>query len=53
MRWTVDTPEDLELVRHIYDYFDDDAFSWHDVLALLEQHPGWLEINRAVEQKAV
>ena len=53
LRWTVDTPEDLELVRRIYDYFDDDAFSWHDVLALLEQHPDWLEINRTVEQKAV
>ena len=53
LRWTVDTPEDLELVRRIYGYFDDDAFSWHDVLALLEQHPGWLEINRTVEQKAV
>lgn len=53
LRWTVDTPEDLELVRRIYSCFSDDAFSWHDVLALLEQHPDWLEINRTVEQKAV
>ena len=53
LRWTVDTPEDLEFVRRIYSYFGDDTFSWHDVLALLEQHPGWLEINRTVEQKAV
>ena len=53
LRWTVDTPEDLEFVRRIYGHFDGDTFSWHDVLALLEQHPGWLEINRTVEQKAV
>jgi spore coat polysaccharide biosynthesis protein SpsF len=53
MRWTVDTPEDLAFVRHIYDHFGNDAFSWQDVLALLEQHPEWLEINRHVEQKQV
>jgi spore coat polysaccharide biosynthesis protein SpsF len=53
MRWTVDTPEDLAFVRCIYDHFGNDAFSWQDVLALLEQHPEWLEINRHIEQKQV
>lgn len=53
LRWTVDTPEDYELVRRVYAYFDDDAFSWRDVLSLLEQHPDWLKINCAVEQKVV
>lgn len=53
MRWTVDTPEDLVLIRHIYDYFGHDRFSWHEVLNLLEQHPDWLEINRYVEQKVI
>jgi spore coat polysaccharide biosynthesis protein SpsF len=53
MRWTVDTPEDMELVRRIYDHFGHDRFTWREVLALLERQPAWLEINRHVQQKAV
>ena len=53
MRWTVDTPEDLAFVRRIYDHFGHDRFSWRDVLAVLEGHSEWLEINRHVQQKAV
>ena len=53
IRWTVDTPEDLAFVRRIYDYFGHDRFSWREVLAVLEQHPEWLEINRRVKQKVV
>ena len=53
MRWTVDTGEDLEFVRRIYDYFKNDTFHWTEVLGLLSAHPDWLEINRDVQQKAV
>jgi len=53
MRWTVDTPEDLAFVRRIYEYFGHDRFSWREVLAVLEEHPEWLEINRDVQQKAI
>jgi spore coat polysaccharide biosynthesis protein SpsF len=53
LRWTVDTPEDLELVRLIVRHFGSDHFSWTDVLPLLERNPGWLEINRHVAQKSV
>jgi spore coat polysaccharide biosynthesis protein SpsF len=53
MRWTVDTPEDLVFVRKIYDHFGHDAFSWREVLDLLERHPDWLAINRGVIQKEV
>lgn len=53
MRWTVDTPEDLDFVRRIYDHFGHDRFSWREVLAALEQHQEWLEINRHVQQKTV
>ena len=53
MRWTVDTQEDLDLVRQIYESFGHDRFSWQEVLALLEQNPTWLEINRQVLQKVV
>ena len=45
-RWTVDTLEDLTLARLIFDSFRHDRFSWRDVLALLAEHPDWIEINR-------
>lgn len=53
MRWTVDTAEDLALVRRIYEHFGHDRFSWREVVVLLEGHPEWLEINRHVQQKVV
>lgn len=53
MRWTVDTKEDLALVRSVYRHFGDDQFSWRDLLALLDLHPEWLAINRKVRQKEV
>jgi spore coat polysaccharide biosynthesis protein SpsF len=53
MRWTVDTSQDLAFVRRIYQGFEHDRFSWQDVLAVLAQHPEWLEINRNVQQKTI
>lgn len=53
MRWTVDTAEDLAFVRRIYRHFGHDRFSWQEVLAVLKEHPEWLEINRDVKQKVV
>ena len=53
MRWTVDTIEDLTFIRQIYDHFQNDAFTWKEVLHLLDVHPEWLEINRHVQQKVV
>lgn len=53
LRWTVDTPEDMELVRRIYGALGGDDFTWDEVRALLDRHPSWLEINRHVEQKEV
>jgi spore coat polysaccharide biosynthesis protein SpsF len=53
MRWTVDTPQDLVFVRKVYDAFGHDQFSWQEVLALLENHPEWLDINRDIHQKIV
>lgn len=52
-RWTVDTPEDLELVRRIYAAFGDDGFGWREVLALLDDHPDWRALNAHVAQKVV
>ncbi len=53
MRWTVDTPEDLAFVRCIYEHFGHDRFSWRELLAVLDEHPEWLEINQHVQQKVV
>jgi spore coat polysaccharide biosynthesis protein SpsF len=53
LRWTVDTLEDLELVRLIFQHFGDDNFLWKEVLSVLEQHPSWSEINRAIPQKTI
>ena len=53
MRWTIDTWEDLEFVRRIYNHFGHDQFFWHEVLDLLKEHPEWLEINKSVKQKEV
>jgi spore coat polysaccharide biosynthesis protein SpsF len=52
-RWTVDTPEDLALIEKIYQHFGHGDFTWQGVLALLEQHPDWVEINAHIEQKKV
>ena len=52
MRWTVDTPPDLEVVRKIYSRFDGkDDFSWLDVLALFEREPELAELNANVVHK--
>jgi spore coat polysaccharide biosynthesis protein SpsF len=55
LRLTVDTEEDLELVRAIYTelYPVDRAFTLADVLQLLDRRPELVELNRHVEQKAV
>lgn len=50
-RWTVDTTEDMELVRRIYGHFKHDHFTWLEALELIRQNPDWSEINRDIVQK--
>ena len=49
-RWTVDEPEDFELVSRIYKHFIEELhteeFGYRDVLAFLEEHPEIRAINR-------
>lgn len=53
-RWTVDTAEDLALVRAVYEKMGgDDHFSWRDVLDLFEREPGLAELNRHIRQKSL
>ncbi len=53
LRWTVDTAEDLVVIRHILEtlYPDNPRFTVDDVAALMEQHPEWVAINAEVEQR--
>ncbi len=52
LRWTVDTAEDLELLRQVYAHFPGrDDFSWLEVLDLLERQPELLAINAGVQHK--
>jgi len=55
LRLTVDTQEDLELVRDVYRqlYPLNPAFTLADVLQLLEKQPALVELNRHTPQKAV
>jgi spore coat polysaccharide biosynthesis protein SpsF len=53
-RWTVDTPEDLELVRQLYARLAGRAdFTWLDVLALIECEPALARINARVAEKTM
>lgn len=52
-RWTVDTPQDLALVRRIAESFGHDRFGWREALAVVEAHPAWRELNAGIEQKPI
>jgi len=53
-RWTLDTREDLELLRAIYSRFDGrDDFSWQEALRLMEREPELAELNSQILQKSV
>ena len=52
-RWTVDTPEDFELVSKIYGalYPQNPEFGMKQTLQLFDKHPAWMHINRHIDQK--
>jgi spore coat polysaccharide biosynthesis protein SpsF len=54
LRWTVDTPADLEFVRQVYAHFIGEApYDWQAVLALLQKQPQLSAINADIEHKSV
>lgn len=54
-RWTVDTPEDFELIKRVLEtlYPAKPDFDCRDVLTLLEQYPEWMALNAHIEQVKV
>jgi spore coat polysaccharide biosynthesis protein SpsF len=52
-RWTVDTPEDYDLVSRLFEavYPSHPCFTLNDTLAAMAQHPQWREINQHVSQR--
>jgi spore coat polysaccharide biosynthesis protein SpsF len=51
LRWTLDTPEDLELLRQIVAHFENDDFSWEEVLTLFDNKPELALVNAAVQHR--
>ena len=53
LRLTVDTPEDLEMVREVFAHFGNtDEFTMDEMVTLLESHPELSELNAAVKHKS-
>ncbi len=54
-RWTLDTVEDLQLLRAIYDRLGGgrNDFGWREVLHIVQQEPQLAMLNSHVVQKAV
>jgi len=52
-RWTVDTNEDLQFIRRVYESFGRKDFDWCDVIELCKREPELTELNRQIKQKAL
>lgn len=53
LRWTVDTPADLELVRQVFTHLDDQLkFTWQDVLGVFKRNPELVNINAQILHKS-
>jgi len=54
IRLTLDTTEDLKLIRSVYDalYPKSNHVSWKDVIAYLHSNPALLETNKSVKKSA-
>ena len=51
-RWTVDEPEDFELVRRVFEHFQVEEgrndFSYKDILTFLKAHPEITDLNKNI-----
>jgi spore coat polysaccharide biosynthesis protein SpsF len=54
MRWTLDTPEDLALIREVIRRLGGrNDFTWEEVLDLFLKDPDLAQINRSVNHKTM
>ena len=48
-RWTVDEPEDFEVVQKVFEHFHPrNNFNWLEILDLSNKHPEWFMANRHI-----
>ena len=53
-RWTVDTPQDLEFMRQVYNRFPGrDDFTWKEVLEVVHNEPQLMQINAGVQHRTL
>ncbi|HKV38272.1 MAG TPA: glycosyltransferase family protein [Blastocatellia bacterium] len=53
IRWTLDVPEDLDLIRMIYHHFGNDLFSWEDAVSRVAADSTLRGVNSHVLQKEI
>ena len=53
MRFTMDTPEDYEFVKRVYDSFSANIFTYSEILKVLSEHRDFLKINQDIQQKTL
>ncbi len=50
VRWSVDEPEDLTVVKNVFEYFKNDIFfNWSQVLGLMTSHPELFKCNQHIK----
>lgn len=50
-RWTVDDPEDFEVVTNVFEYFAPEIhFGWNEVLKLQQEHPELFAANQNIQR---
>jgi spore coat polysaccharide biosynthesis protein SpsF len=53
-RWTLDTADDLELIREVYRHFaPNGSMGWREVLKLMKSRPQLADVNAHVMQKGL
>lgn len=51
LRWTVDEPEDLQVITNIFEHFSPDIhFDWQQILKLQKQKPELFEANQKINR---
>ena len=50
-RWTVDTADDLQMTRKIFEHFGNNHFNWRQAANAFHENPMWKKINQHIEQK--